>query len=63
MTLYMGARGQWCIETGMIRCAHGDVSLYPLAEVDLELEGIQMKVKAVVSDSLPVSGKVEVNWE
>jgi predicted aspartyl protease len=32
-------------EAVTICCAHGDVSLYPLAEVDLELEGIRMQVK------------------
>jgi predicted aspartyl protease len=42
-------------EAVTICCAHGDVSLYPLAEVNLEFEGIQMRVKAAVSDSLPVS--------
>ena len=29
--------------------------LCPLAEVELELDGAQMKVKAAVSDTLPVS--------
>ena len=41
-------------EAVMICCAHGDVSLYPIAEVDLELEGVQMQVKAAVSNTLPV---------
>lgn len=42
-------------EAVTICCAHGDVSLYPLAEIDLKLEGVEVKVKAAVSDSLPVS--------
>jgi hypothetical protein len=32
-----------------------EVPLYPQAEVDPELEGIQMRVRAAVSDSLPAS--------
>lgn len=28
--------------------------LYPLAEMDMELEGMVLKVQAAVSDSLPV---------
>ena len=32
-------------EATTIQCAHGDVSLYPLAEVDLEIDGIQRRVK------------------
>ena len=42
-------------EAVTICCAHGDVSLYPIAEVDLELEGVQMQVKAAVSNTLSVS--------
>ena len=41
-------------EAVMICCAHGDVSLYPIAEIDMELEGVQMQVKAAVSNTLPV---------
>ena len=33
-----------------LQCAHGDVALYPLAKVELEIE-----VHAAVSDTLPVS--------
>ena len=42
-------------EAVTICCAHGDVSLYPIADVDLEPKGIQMQVKAAVSNTLPVS--------
>ena len=38
-----------------IRCAHGDTVLYPLAEVDLEIDGLPIRVEAAVSDSLPVA--------
>jgi len=37
-----------------IRCAHGDVTLYPLADVDLEVEGLSIQVEAAVSEKLPV---------
>ena len=39
-------------ESVAVRCAHGDTVLYPLAEVELEMEG---QVEAAVSDGLPVS--------
>ena len=42
-------------EAVAIRCTHGDMTLYPLAEIDMELEGLKMKVTAAVSDRLPVS--------
>lgn len=38
-----------------VRCAHGDTVLYPLAQVELNVEGIAVQVEAAVSDSLPVS--------
>ena len=38
-----------------IQCAHGDVALYPLAQVELEVEGEKVQVQAAVSDNLPVS--------
>ena len=41
-------------EAVTICSAHGDVSLYPIAKVDLELEGVQMQVKAAMSNTLPV---------
>ena len=42
-------------EAVTIRCAHGDVVLYPLAEVGAEVDGKVIKVDAAVSESLPVS--------
>ncbi len=38
-----------------IRCAHGDTVLYPLAEVELEVEGKRIVVEAAVSETLPMS--------
>ena len=37
-----------------IRCAHGDKVLYPLAALELEVDGISIPVEAAVSESLPV---------
>ena len=42
-------------EAVTIRCAHGDTVLYPLAEVDMELQGMKIKVEAAVSPNLPAS--------
>ena len=42
-------------EAVTILCAHGDMALYPLAMVRIEVEGVGMEVKAAVADSLPVS--------
>ena len=36
-----------------IRCAHGDTVLYPLADIELEIDGLPIKVEAVVSETLP----------
>ena len=36
-------------------CAHGDTVLYPLAEVELEVDGRSIRVEAAVSESLPVA--------
>ena len=38
----------------MVRCAHGDVVLYPLADVRVQISGITFTVWAVVSHTLPV---------
>ena len=35
-----------------VQCAHGDVVTYPLARVELEVEGQALIVEAVVSDTL-----------
>ena len=37
-----------------IWCAHGDTVLYPIAQLQLEVDGIPMCVEAAVSKSLPV---------
>ena len=43
----------------IIKCAHGDVVLYPLANVDMEVDGLKVKVEAAVSGRLPYySGKM-----
>ena len=42
-------------EAVTILCAHGDMALYPLAKVRIEVEGVGMEVKAAVSESLPVA--------
>ena len=36
-----------------LQCAHGDITLYPLTEVKMEMEGLQVK-REEVSDKLPV---------
>ena len=38
-----------------IRCAHGDVHMYPLAELEIEIGGSMFAVEAGVTDYLPVS--------
>ena len=35
-----------------IRCAHGDVTLYPLADIRMEVDGLSIQVEAAVSDKL-----------
>ena len=42
-------------EAVTIQCVHGDVALYPLADVELEIEGNTVQVQAAISDKLPVS--------
>ena len=37
-----------------IRCAHGDTVLYPLAEIELEVDGHPISIEAAVSETLPV---------
>ena len=34
-----------------IRCAHGDTVLYPVAQLELEVEGLPLYVEAAVSKS------------
>ena len=40
-------------DTVTVQCAHGDVVTYPLARVELEVEGRVLTVEAAVSDTLP----------
>lgn len=45
-----------CLVTGhtvALQCAHGDITEYPVAEVDVVLEGRKRRVRVGVSDSLP----------
>ena len=42
-------------EAVAVRCAHGDTVLYPLAEVAMEVDGVETRVRAAVSEKLPVS--------
>ena len=42
-------------DVATIRCAHGDTVLYPLAKVNMEIEGVPIEVEAAVSSTLPVS--------
>ena len=37
-----------------IRCAHGDTVVYPLALVDIALDGCSVRVEAAVSETLPL---------
>ena len=39
----------------MVRCAHGDIVKYPLADVELDIDGVAVTVTAAVSERLPVS--------
>lgn len=40
-------------ETVAVQCAHGDVIEYPVAEVEIVIEGVKKNVKVGVSESLP----------
>lgn len=42
-------------EATTLWCAHGDTVLYPLAKVELQVDGIPLHIKAAISDTLPVS--------
>ena len=43
-------------QTATIHCVHGDAVVYPVANLNLEVEGVLVTVKAAVSTTLPVSG-------
>ena len=38
-----------------IQCAHGDTVLYPLANIAIQVEGLEIEVEAAISDKLPVA--------
>ena len=38
-----------------IRCAHGEAVSYPIAAVNMEIDGVRIRVKAAVCKTLPVS--------
>ena len=38
-----------------IRCAHGNTVLYPLADVNMEVDGLPITVEAAVSETLPAA--------
>ena len=42
-------------EAAAVTCACGDTVLYPIAEAEMELEGVKLQVTAALSDPLPVS--------
>ena len=42
-------------EAVTIRCAHGDTVLYPLADVNMEVDGLPITVEAAVSETLPAA--------
>lgn len=42
-------------ETAVIRCAHGDCIVYPLAVVNMVVEGLEFTLEVAVSETLPVS--------
>ena len=42
-------------EATTVKCVHGDNVLYPLAEVVVQVEGVEVTVKAAVFEQLPVS--------
>lgn len=40
---------------------HGDTIRYPLAKIEMELDRIQLMVRAAVSETLPVSVLLRTN--
>ena len=46
-------QAKWLKEDVVIRCAHGDTVTYPLAWVELTVQGVPVKVEAALSDTLP----------
>ena len=48
-------------ESTVIQCAHGDAIAYPLATIELEIQGRPVLVDAAVSDTLPQSALVGID--
>ena len=44
---------KWLEEEVVIRCAHGDTVSYPLAWVELNIDGVPITVEAALSNTLP----------
>ena len=42
-------------DSATVRCAHGDTVLYPLADLELEVDGHHIRVEAAISETLPVA--------
>ena len=42
-------------EAVTVRCSHGHVTLYPLADVHVQVDGIEFTIRAALSQTLPVS--------
>eukprot|EP00731_Ephydatia_muelleri_P013583 Em0007g893a len=41
-------------ESAVVRCAHGDTAMYPMADICVELDGYTIDTVAAVSDTLPM---------
>ena len=42
-------------EATTVKCVHGDNVLHPIADVAVEVEGLELTIRAAISDSLPMS--------
>ena len=42
-------------EAVTVRCSHGDVTLYPFADVHVQVDGIEFTIRSTLSQILPVS--------
>ena len=49
-------------EAVTIRCSHGDITLHPLADVHMEVDGVAFTVWAALSKTLPVSVLLGTDW-
>ena len=41
-------------ESAVVRCAHGDTVMYPMADICVELDGCTIDTVVAVSDTLPM---------